>query len=560
MVYEVVRLDSVRGERARRQLLKRRRAHWRAAIDRLRRGHEPRDREERQAVRLMELALGHAPSARDWAIAARRLRFQLGQRDAFRKGLIRSGGYEDAMRAVFRAEGLPEDITYLPHVESSFNPNAYSKYGAAGAWQFMRSTGRHYLKIDYVIDERLDPMIATHAAARLLRQNYKALKTWPLAITAYNHGRSGMARAVRRLKTRDIDTIVEKYKSRRFGFASRNFYAQFLAVRSILRSYESYFGPLQRNLPETVDEVTLPFYGDIASLQRHLGVAPEVIKHYNRSLRRPVYRGQKRIPRGFTLRLPAGTVVPDAETWLARVPEAERHASQNRSNFYQVRRGDTLSKIARRHGTSIGALVAYNDLPSRHRIYPGQVLQIPHGRAKRKPASLVASAQAATKPSDPPARIDPVPETPPVVSADSPWRRIDDVWITVDDNETLAHFAEWLELPISALRKLNGLSRKRQLRFGQRIQLDFSKTRPETFLERRMEFHKGVEEDFFGSYRVAGTVDHHLVRGESLWQLARKTYSVPIWLIHRYNPDIDFNALVAGARLKIPVVARLDPS
>ena len=560
VVYEVVRFDGVKSERARRRLVKRRRSHWRAVLDRLRRGRAPRDEAERRAVHSMERALGRLPTPRDWAIAARRVRFQLGQRDVFRAGLIRSGSWQEQMRTVFREAGLPEDLAYLPHVESSFNPAAYSKHGAAGVWQFMRSTGRHYLKIDYVVDERLDPMAATRAAAKLLAKNYEALKSWPLAITAYNHGRSGMARAVRRLKTDAIEVIVDRYKSRRFGFASRNFYAQFLAVRSILRSYESYFGPVQRDSPEAVDQVALPFFADVASLDRHLGIAPGVIKHYNPSLRRPVYRGQKRIPRGFTLRLPSGTVLPDAETWLARVPQGERHARQHRSSYYQVRRGDTLSKIARRHRTTVGALASYNNLPSRHRIYSGQVLQIPNGRVARPAPSLVRSARAASARAAPPARIDPAPATPPAISEDSPWRRVDDVWITVDDNETLAHFAEWLELPVASLRQQNGASRGQQLRFGQRFRLEFSRVEPTTFLERRMEFHKGIEEDFFGSYRVAGTVDHHMARGESLWELARKTYSVPIWLIHRYNPGVDFKRLVPGALLKIPIVERLAPA
>ena len=101
------------------------------------------------------------------------------------------------MRAVFRDQGMPDDLALLPHVESSFNVRAYSKYGAAGVWQFMRGTGRRFMKVDYVVDESLDPITATRAAARLLRENYAILGTWPLALTAYNHGAAGMARAVR---------------------------------------------------------------------------------------------------------------------------------------------------------------------------------------------------------------------------------------------------------------------------------------------------------------------------------------------------------------------------
>ena len=97
----------------------------------------------------------------------------------------------------------------------------------------------------------------------------------------------------------------------------------------------------------------------------------------------------------------------------------------------------------------------------------------------------------------------------------------------------------------------------RDLRIGQRLRLDFSRTDPATFLERRMEYHKGIEEDFFSAYRVTGTIEHELRRGDSLWQLSRKSYRVPSWLIHRYNPTTDLNSLTPGETLVIPVVESL---
>ena len=204
VVYEIVRLGEGQSRRARERQIEARKDHWRAVLRRLAKGGEPRDQAEENLLRMFSLELGRAAGPADLYEAARRIRFQLGQRNKFREGIIRSGAYEDDMRAVFRHLGLPEDLAYLPHVESSFNVEAYSKYGAAGLWQFMRSTGRRYLTINYVVDERLDPAIATRAAARLLRDNYTALKSWPLAITAYNHGAAGMRRAKRKLGTDDI--------------------------------------------------------------------------------------------------------------------------------------------------------------------------------------------------------------------------------------------------------------------------------------------------------------------------------------------------------------------
>jgi membrane-bound lytic murein transglycosylase D len=566
VVYEALRFDDEHSERARQRRVKARKSHWRSLLRRLSGGHAPRNVEEETVLRLWERALGRRPEPRDFAQAGRRVRFQLGQRDKFRDGIIRSGAYEEAMRAVFRDRGLPEDLAYLPHVESSFNLNAYSKYGAAGVWQFMRSTGRRYMTVDYVIDERLDPMASTRAATRLLSENHAALGSWPLAITAYNHGRSGVARAKRKLGTADIGVIAERYRSRKFGFASRNFYAQFLAAREIMRNWPSFFGPLQRDEPEPVDEVTLPFFADLADLRKHLGVSPEVIRHYNRALRPPVFRGTKRIPKGFVLRLPAGTVAPDLVRWLARVPREDRHTGQLRSHYYQVRRGDTLSGIAARNGTSVHALVVRNNLPSRHRIYPGQVLELPGASAPARPRtpSLVARAEAAPKPRPPApkapaAAVSPTRGKPPPLPEDSPWRRVDGDHVLVDAGETLGHYAEWLELPTGRLRQLNRLRPGRPLRIGQRIRLDFKRVPTETFLERRIEYHKGIEEDFFGTYRVTGTVEHRLESGDTLWVLSRSN-GVPIWLIQRYNAHLDLRRPMPGTLLRIPVAEPLEGS
>ena len=204
--------------------------------------------------------------------AASRLRFQLGQADKFRAGVIRSGAYIGHIRATLDELGLPMQIAALPHVESSYTPHAYSKVGAAGLWQFTRSTGRRFMRVDHVVDERLDPYRATVAAARLLEQNYRILQSWPLAITAYNHGASGMRRAKRKLGTEDIGKIVRNYRSRTFGFASRNFYVEFVAASRIAADPERYFGPLHLDSPQRFETVELPFYTTPQVLTKALGI------------------------------------------------------------------------------------------------------------------------------------------------------------------------------------------------------------------------------------------------------------------------------------------------
>ena len=151
--------------------------------------------------------------------ASRRIRGQWGLKDRFKEGIERSGLYMDEIKRILRKYNLPEELSVLPHVESSFQLKAYSSAGAAGIWQFTRSTGRLFMRVGYNVDERRDPILATHAAAKLLKKNFEVVSSWPLAITAYNHGLRGMQRAQKRHGT-DIVKIIDKYKSRTFGFAS----------------------------------------------------------------------------------------------------------------------------------------------------------------------------------------------------------------------------------------------------------------------------------------------------------------------------------------------------
>ena len=156
------------------------------------------------------------------------VRFQLGQADRFRDGLLRAGLWQAHIVETLANLGMPVELAVVPHVESSFNAAAYSKAGAAGLWQFMRSTGRRYMRIDSAVDDRMDPFRATEAAAQLLSFNYRLLGTWPLALTAYNHGAEGMRRAKEQVGSDDIVKVLRNYHSPSFGFASRNYYVSFL--------------------------------------------------------------------------------------------------------------------------------------------------------------------------------------------------------------------------------------------------------------------------------------------------------------------------------------------
>ncbi len=169
--------------------------------------------------------------ARKASFAASSLRTQTGQKTQFREALIRGEEYFPAMAEIFETYNLPIELTRLPLVESSFNLHATSKVGASGVWQIMPQIGGRLMKVTSTIDERLSPLKSTHLAARLFKENYQILyKRWPLAVTAYNHGPGGVRKASRAAGSRDLGQIIARYQSKRFSFATSNFYACFQAA------------------------------------------------------------------------------------------------------------------------------------------------------------------------------------------------------------------------------------------------------------------------------------------------------------------------------------------
>ena len=166
--------------------------------------------------------------------AADNIRVQQGLREKVDEGLARARLLLPRITQIFREHDVPVELAALPLVESSFNPRAYSKVGAAGLWQFMRSTGQQYMKVTKKRDDRRDPIRATDGAAHLLKANYQTLGSWPLAIIAYNHGTEGIHTAKAAVGSNAIEDIIAGYTGPRFGFASKNFYAEFLAALEIV--------------------------------------------------------------------------------------------------------------------------------------------------------------------------------------------------------------------------------------------------------------------------------------------------------------------------------------
>ncbi len=387
VIYETVDLPKDVGARQRRRIADETREKYEAILRDLAAGKRAGLTSEQKRV----LALWPKDvSGAELRSAASRIRFQQGLADRFRAGLVRSGRWEAHIRQSLEARGVPLELASLPHVESSYNPGARSHVGASGLWQFTRDTGRRFMQIDHVVDERLDPYASSEAAAALLQYNYSILKSWPLAITAYNHGVAGMRRAVRQTDSDDIEVIIRKYNGRAFGFASRNFYVAFLAANEVAENAKQYFGVVEKDEPMPKIVIRMEDYVAADVLAETLGVSPSTLREQNPALLKSVWTGMKYVPRGFEVRFPARAIDATPEQVLAAIPPDARFARQTPDLEHRVERGDSLSVIAARYDTTVSELMAINNLRSRHRIRVGQIINLPY---KAGPTTIPADAE-----------------------------------------------------------------------------------------------------------------------------------------------------------------------
>lgn len=241
--------------------------------------------------------------------ASERLRGQRGLKSEFRRGLERSEPYIVYFKKVFKAAGLPEEIAYLPHVESSFNKGARSKVGASGMWQFMPSTARSFMPMRAnVIDSRFDPRHSAQGAAKLMAYNHNIVPYWPLAITAYNAGVGHSMRASERYGY-DIGLVVYNYSEGAFKFASRNFYAEFLAAKKIAQNPEKYFPDFRyKPMPSTLEGMQLVTPMLLRDLAKEVEMPEGILIEMNPSWLRNITTNRTEIPSNYDIWLPKGTM------------------------------------------------------------------------------------------------------------------------------------------------------------------------------------------------------------------------------------------------------------
>ncbi|MFH0925150.1 MAG: transglycosylase SLT domain-containing protein [bacterium] len=478
-------------------------------------------------------------------LAKNLIRFQLGQRDRFLQGLKLSYRYLNYIKEMIVQAGAPEEIMYLPHVESSFNYKAYSKFGAAGIWQFTRGTGKRYLEIGYVYDERLDPLKSTQAAIQHLMDNYTKLQAWPLAITAYNHGVAGMKRAVADLNTTDIVKIITDYDGKSFGFASKNFYCEFLAACEVAKNYKDYFGDVELEEPLEYQSYKLKKAVFLKDIIKSSGIDKETIARYNPALRKPGLQSKRCLPKNFTLNFPGNKDYSLANNLLETCPLSEPIL---------------LTKLVTNPQAPEPALQAKLPLESKIMEKFVDILIKPVSKSdvtlvpKKEDSSTKNNLSLASKDAN-------------QISLKIEWTDEDyknrystlltgnnseQVSLKIGVDETISHYAEWAKTSTSEIKRTNRIGKS--LQTGKVIKIRLKGVSKEDFEEARIDYHKGIEEDFFDNYQIDDTNDYTIKRGDSLWLLCLKKFAVPPWLIERYNSNINFDNLQLGSKLVVPVV------
>jgi len=249
-------------------------------------------------------------SSKYYKKAMTQVRFQLGQRDKIVQGIYFSGRYLEDFENVFKEEGLPLELTRLPFVESSYNVMAKSRVGASGLWQLMPSVLNKSEKQFKTCDLRNYPNYAAKIAARVLKNNYKMLKSWPLAVTGYNHGPTGVSNISKRCGSRELIDLanLKKCKGKRLGFASRNFFPSFLAILEIERNATAYLGKVFWASSLDGVEIRLSRKVPISHVREWFDQNTLALQLYNPHFYKNVLRGKTPLESGVPILIPRDKV------------------------------------------------------------------------------------------------------------------------------------------------------------------------------------------------------------------------------------------------------------
>ena len=457
-----------------------------------------------------------------------------GQSDFTQASLKRAEEYLPLFKKMFADEGLPEDLAYLPLIESGFKANAYSHAHAAGMWQFIVSTGKIFdLRIDYYVDERRDPVLATKAAIKYFKKLHGDFGDWELALASYNSGEGYIKKKIRLLKEKNYWNI-------NFGRnrETANYLPMFYAGLIIAKNAEIFgFEKVnEKDFELNYEEIKIPYMMNLEEIAKSIGVESNVLKELNPAIRKNI------VPVDYTIKVPkdkkdilaqningikkidmvehtvkrgeslaylsvkyntsiyAIRSLNNMQGWTISAGEKLKIAKDvgagGESVVHKVRSGDTLSRIAQKYGTTASVIKRLNGLNS-SRIYPGQRLQVVTGK------KYVASTSSSSN-----------------VSVDNTKSSVE---YTVKKGDSLYKIARKYRTTVSALKKINNLS-SNNIRVGMKLKVN-------------------------NGYYVGDGEVYVVRKGDSLYEIAKK-HGLGLSTLKQMN-NLRSNRIYPGMKLKV---------
>jgi membrane-bound lytic murein transglycosylase D len=481
-----------------------------ALVEEIREGKEPPSVDSTPLTPQEETALGTEPDIhfdldlRDTEDVQLYFRYYTRKhRKTFARWLKRAEPYLPYLRDEFKKHGLPQDLIFLPFAESGFNPWAYSWAGAAGMWQFMPATGRRYgLQVDWWLDERRNPFLATQAAIGYLKKLHNDFNDWYLALAAYNAGEGTIGRALRKT---GCDNFFDLAKTRKYlKRETRHYVPKFIAILKIVRNLEELgFEPINWDAGLEQERLLVKGGTDLLALASYTGLSWKEFRRLNPAFRRQVS------PPGKT----CAVYLPLEKTALAREyldsPDARPYAGYK---HYRVRKGDSWWRISRRSGVPIAVLKKVNG----HRnnlLRPGQQIMIPGKGDRIVTASALSNTQVFAK------------------------KRAN---YTVKKGDTLWEIAKRFGTSTNTLLRANGLRSGRHLRIGQKLYI------PDASSSSTKLARQNADKEF------KRLVRYHVRKGDNLWAIARR-FGVTTRQLYAWNNLNKRSILRPGDRIKVYV-------
>lgn len=495
------------------------------ALRHLASGNKPRNDFEKRIDQLYSGLKGNKRALMREGADDEKIRYQTGIKERFRDGLVRSGRYLRAIEHIFVEEGLPPELGRLPLVESSFDYTAYSSVGAAGIWQFMPATAKRYMKLTNHLDERRDPIIATRAAAKYLKNSYQNVNDWPLAVTSYNHGLSGVMRGIKQVGAVNLVKVIEGYNAKSFGFASSNFYAEFLAALYVEQNAEKYFPGIVREKSIEFEEILVSRAIKFSDMRKASNASVDILKELNRGFKPTIFENRVFIPAGTFVKVPYGrgarfvSQVPGSKI-VTKSSKFKAHLYKAPVNFDRVEASSTISSEVEAVDTSS---TSASSLPPALEL--GRELAPPRGASR--PSSASASSGANSRSSSTSLSSN---TSSNVSSATSSH--------TVAKGETLSAISRKYGRSVQEIMSINGFKSAKDLKAGARIKIPGGRV-------------SSSSSSATTSRAATQSKTYRVKAGDTLSKIARNNKTTVSKLMN-VNGFRSPNDLKAGAEIKIP--------